>query len=182
MQDNSFYDYLVIHSSGWGELGGWGGCSGGWSAVDLPLLMERSKAWTGVWGGGLERRGKEGRAVAQDCRTLMNDHPIQACHPTRRVSALAEMDRRGGNLSCSEHGGSGHRHLKEHLGDCWAGWTERRLPIKQLNGFCLSYLKGFKCRNYYGTSKMFWIFCLILPFLKVLNGKSYWWNLVLLTI
>lgn len=74
--------------------------------------------------------GKEGWAVAQDCRTLMNDHPIQACHPAGRVSALAWMDSRGGNLSCSEQGGSGHRHLKEHLGQCWAGSTERRLPIK----------------------------------------------------
>lgn len=42
------------------------------------------------WGGGeLERSEKEGWAAAQDCRTLMNDRPIQACHPAPRVSALA---------------------------------------------------------------------------------------------
>lgn len=96
MQDNSFYDYLVIHRSVEGEgiavlvtVGG---------AVDLPLLMEGSKR---VKGGGVTRGGsaKEGRAVVQVCRTLMNDRPIRSCHPARRVSALARMDSRGGNMS-----------------------------------------------------------------------------------
>lgn len=43
--------------------------------------------------------------VAQDCRPLMNDHPIQTCHPARRVTTLAWMDSRGGNLSLDEQGG-----------------------------------------------------------------------------
>lgn len=69
--------------------------------------------------GVLERSGKEGWVVAaQDCRALMNDHAMQACHPAGRVSALAWMDSRGGNLSLSEQTGSGHKHLKEHLGQC----------------------------------------------------------------
>lgn len=76
-----------------------------------------------MWGGGGGCSQEEGWAVAQRCRTLMNDHPTEACHLSRRVSALLWMDSRGGNLSRSEHGrgggvwwvgGSGH--LKEHLG------------------------------------------------------------------
>ena len=39
--------------------------------------------------GLLDRSGKVGGwAVAQDCRALMNNHPIEACHPAEELVPL----------------------------------------------------------------------------------------------
>lgn len=69
--------------------------------------------------------------MARDCPTLMNDHTMSACHAARRVSALARMDGRGGNLSLSEQTASGHKHLKEHLVQRMGG-LDRKMTLHKM--------------------------------------------------